>query len=393
MKANKISLNGEILLDLTQDTATEADVAVGKTFHKADGTPSVGALIPKEDLDAELTEQEELIADLKDVLTSGGSGGSGSDEWIGDGKTHLWIEIATEGRMDVPLYFFQSVANDVTIDWGDGSASQTLSGIGDVNTKHTYASIGKYIITLDSSKGFFALGYDSSSYCVIGSTSDQRYKNMLKRVEIGNSETIIRQYTFRGCYYLSSIKISNSVESINGYAFQNCYSLSSIDIPDSVVSISQYAFENCYSDIKIPNSVTYIGASAFSGCRFLSSIEIPDRVTSIQAYTFSGCSALSNITIPDSVESIFSYAFQNCYSLSNITIPSGVTSIGGSAFQNCYYMQFYDFTKHTSVPTLSGTNAFQGIPSDCEIRVPMALVDEWKAATNWATYAGNIVGV
>ena len=42
MKANKIKLNGEILLDLTKDTATEADVAEGKTFHKADGTFATG---------------------------------------------------------------------------------------------------------------------------------------------------------------------------------------------------------------------------------------------------------------------------------------------------------------------------------------------------------------
>ena len=33
------------------------------------------------------------------------------------------------------------------------------------------------------------------------------------------------------------------------------------------------------------------------------------------------------------------------------------------------------------------------IDRDCEIRVPAALVDAWKAATNWATYADHIVGV
>ena len=74
-------------------------------------------------------------------------------------------------------------------------------------------------------------------------------------------------------------------------------------------------------------------------------------------------------------------------------IPSSVTSIGVSAFYNCNCIAFYDFTNHTSVPTLSNTNAFTGIAADCEIRVPAALADEWKAATNWATYADHIVGV
>lgn len=81
------------------------------------------------------------------------------------------------------------------------------------------------------------------------------------------------------------------------------------------------------------------------------------------------------------------------YSLAQITLPSGVTSINADAFYNCYGMAFYDFTACTAVPTLSNKNAFNGIPADCEIRVPAALADEWKAATNWATYANYIVGV
>lgn len=42
MAANKIVLNGEVLIDLTGDTATEADVAEGKTFHKANGESALG---------------------------------------------------------------------------------------------------------------------------------------------------------------------------------------------------------------------------------------------------------------------------------------------------------------------------------------------------------------
>ena len=42
MSANKIILNGKTLIDLTVDTATEADVIAGTTFHKANGEASVG---------------------------------------------------------------------------------------------------------------------------------------------------------------------------------------------------------------------------------------------------------------------------------------------------------------------------------------------------------------
>lgn len=54
MKANKIILNEEVLIDLTQDTATESDVVSGKSFHKADGTQSVGTyegIVPSGSLD------------------------------------------------------------------------------------------------------------------------------------------------------------------------------------------------------------------------------------------------------------------------------------------------------------------------------------------------------
>lgn len=42
MAVSKIAYDGHTLIDLTQDTATESDVASGKTFHKADGTQAVG---------------------------------------------------------------------------------------------------------------------------------------------------------------------------------------------------------------------------------------------------------------------------------------------------------------------------------------------------------------
>lgn len=42
MAVSKVAYNGRTLIDLTQDTAVESDVASGKTFHKADGTAAVG---------------------------------------------------------------------------------------------------------------------------------------------------------------------------------------------------------------------------------------------------------------------------------------------------------------------------------------------------------------
>jgi hypothetical protein len=113
----------------------------------------------------------------------------------------------------------------------------------------------------------------------------------------------------------------------------------------------------------------------------------------IGQYAFSNCCALTSVKITDGVTAIGKYAFYKCSALASVSVPGSVTSIGENAFQGCPGVAFYDFSKHTAVPTLANTQAFFDIFYDCEIRVPAALVDEWKAATNWATYASNIVGV
>ena len=288
-----------------------------------------------------------------------------------DGKTRLHIHIADKARSTVPLYISQTVANGITIDWGDGSATETLAGTGNVNTSHVYGVAGDFTISLAVADGCnLWLGYNSKNYCVMGSTGNNSivYCNMLQKVEIGSGVTSIGNYAFQYCYSLSSITIPDGVTSIGNSAFSSCYSLSSISIPDGVTSIGTYAFSSCYS---------------------LSSITIPDGVTSIGSSAFSSCSSLSSITIPDGVTSIGSSTFYNCYSLSSITIPDGVTSIESSTFSNCYGVAEYHL-KPTTPPTLSSTNAFKNVPSDCIIYVPKGCLETYQNATNWTTYASHI---
>ena len=355
----------------------------------------------------------------------GGGGGGSNEEWIGDGNTHLWISLP-EGRTSPMLGV--GVNGTVTVDWGDGSTPDVLTGTSASTVQwtpnHAYAKAGDYVITL-TVDGEMRIG-GVATYQAYGwilrhsSEADARnsvYQTSLRKVEIGNGVRFIGDHAFYSCYGLSSINISDGVSFIGYDAFENCYELSSINIPDSVTSINRYAFRYCYklpsivipsgvttvdeglfqdcyclSEIKIPDGVTSIGYTAFQNCRGLSEIKIPNSVTIINESAFRNCSGLLEIKIPDGVTSIMANTFNGCKNLANVVLGN-VTSIGNAAFGGNSGVAIFDFSACATVPTLGSTNAFNGIAADCKIRVPAALVDEWKAATNWSTYADYIVGV
>ena len=315
---------------------------------------------------------------LADLKTTNRKMNVGAMYITDDGKTRIYIRLE-EGRTSPMLGVCPN--GTVTVDWGDETTPDTLTGTSTTAVKwtpnHAYAAPGEYVIklTVDGTMGFYGDLGSGGAILRYSSSSDNRnavYKNSVQKIEIGNGVTSIKQNAFNACYSLISITIPNSITSIEESTFNTCSSLSSITIP---------------------NSITSIGASAFYSCSSLSSITIPNSITSIGTSAFNGCYSLSPITIPNSVTSILQQAFSRCFSLSSITIPDSVTSIASSVFYTCSSVAFYDFSNHTSVPTLSNTNAFKNIAVDCQIRVPASLVDTWKAATNWSTYADHIVGV
>ena len=191
-------------------------------------------------------------------------------------------------------------------------------------------------------------------------------------IEIANlpsgDDTVLKGLIERS---LTSLTIPDGVTKIGANLFNSYYTLESVTIPDSVASIDYSAFINCgLKSTTIPDSVTFIGYSAFSSC-----------------------TGLTSVTIPDGVPEISYSMFYNCTGLTSVTIGNGVTRIAGSAFLNCTKLAIVDFSNHTAVPTLTSTNAFEKTSSSLVIKVPAALLDEWKAATNWATFADKIVGV
>lgn len=296
-----------------------------------------------------------------------------------DGTTRIYISL-NNGRLSPMLGL--GVNGTVTVDWGDGTSPTTLTGsnIGTAvyTPAHDYAAAGEYVIKLsvDGTAGFVGASGTNAGACILrySSEADNRnvaYRNAVKKIEIGSG-----------------------ISALNNGAFINAYSLRAISLPNTVTSIGSGVFNGCLGlrFLAIHRSVASFGLNMLFNCNTVQHVSLPGNASALYNGFAFGCYALADITLPG-ITTINNNALSNCWSLACVACPPSVTTIGAGAFANCYGLRHIDFLEHTSVPTLANVNALSGIPADCKIRVPASLVNEWKAATNWATYAGHIVGI
>ena len=111
--------------------------------------------------------------------------------------------------------------------------------------------------------------------------------------------------------------------------------------------------------------------------------------TSIGSYAFYSCSGLTTANFPVAT-SIETSSFQSCRSLTTANFPVA-TSIGASAFRSCSELKSL-LLRNNKVCTLSNTNAFNSTPISSGtgyIYVPSALIEQYKTAKNWSTYASQ----
>ena len=202
----------------------------------------------------------------------------------------------------------------------------------------------------------------------------------------------------------------SEIKVIGVYAFPFCSKLTSVSLP-SVTSIEDFAFNSCsaLASVSLP-SVTSIGYGAFGSCSALTSVSLP-LATSIVDYAFNSCSALTSVLLP-SVTSIGRGAFQRCSDLNEVSFPK-VTSIGEDAFNECSNLTevsfpvatsigIYSFascsslttiyvgTNTSTVCTLYNTTAFNNCTNLTNIYVPESLVNSYKSATHWSSFASKI---
>ncbi len=158
---------------------------------------------------------------------------------------------------------------------------------------------------------------------------------------------------------------------------------------------------------------TKIRANAFCECSSLTSVNFPE-VTTIDDYSFAAC-PLTSLNFPKvtslgeevfaetlvkeiyqsdfpSLTKIDDQAFKGMTELARVDF-SNITSIGEKAFNKCSSLMTL-ILRNSKVVTLEGEEEwFADTPIEAGtgyIYVPDDLVENYKTATNWSTYADQI---
>ena len=135
--------------------------------------------------------------------------------------------------------------------------------------------------------------------------------------------------------------------------------------------------------------VTSIGASSFMNCASLKTIDCPN-VTSVGNRAFSQ-SGITRLEFPK-LTSIGGDACTYCYSLTYADLGN-VASLPSWTFSSCRELRTLILRKTGTITTLSVTNALSDTAiakGTGYIYVPDNLVEQYKAAANWSTYASQI---
>lgn len=186
--------------------------------------------------------------------------------------------------------------------------------------------------------------------------------------------------------------------------------ISGVYINNRITKVGTSAFNNCNRivEINLPK-VTNVGNDAFSYCLKLKNINLP-LCTTTGSNAFSYC-AFESISLP-SCQSLGGGSLRGCRQLTSINLPL-VTTINGSTFYDtpiqvldlpaltsikAYGFGYVDslhtlVLRNSTVCTLENANAFidtKIAAGTGYIYVPDNLIDSYKIATNWVTFANQI---
>lgn len=203
---------------------------------------------------------------------------------------------------------------------------------------------------------------------------DSVFAKILDRTIEEYADDVITQLRAHAFYYCSKLHTVNlpNVTKIGDYCFQQCSSLINVKLDAAVCSTGPYGcFEDCSSIEKISLPLwEHLNNSMFTDCSKLKRCYAPKAAT-IGTYVFQRCNSLLTLCFPSAAR-FETYPFAYCTNLCALILP-----------------------KTGSVPYLGGSLCLGKVlfGSTGYIFVPETLMDSYKSATNWSTYASRFKAI
>lgn len=226
-------------------------------------------------------------------------------------------------------------------------------------------------------------------------TSPIFYNNQkLTKVSCNNLK-FLSAYAFSRCTNLKEINLPNLItleDNTNGTQFGDCFSLQSVTLPE-VIAVPCKTFYTMFNLIEINLSkATKIDSYAIQSCPKLTTVNLPKytgkNLSCSGGWVISHCEALENLVLPSFIENTNITLIAYCSNLKTIDLPV-LSKIPRRLISNCPSLKSLILRNNKTV-TLALSNAFENSGIDkgtAYIYVPAVLIEEYKSATNWSTYA------
>lgn len=380
-------------LDTSDATATAADIAKDKTAY-VNGQKIIG------EMEASTGDNAQFIAAI--------------DETNGANLTELPNELTT--IRNYAFYYCSDLALKKIPDSVVKIGNNAFYGCSNLQLDSLSSSLEDIGTSAFQSCANLALTELPESVTKIGMYAF-RYCTKLALNKLPSNLTEIKSSVFQNCSNLALTELPNGLIYIRANAFQGCTNLNIKELPESLTTLEKSAFQGCTNLQleKLSEGLTTIYSSTFQGCTNLVLTELPNSILSIGADAFRECSNLALKKLPDNLSSIAANSFFNCSSLLIKEIPVGVIQFNGSVFSGCASiteltclgditsfnawtffetgLEKFVMPNITAVPTMGNANCFKSTPIESGtgyIYVPDDLVESFKTATSWSTYANQI---
>ena len=267
---------------------------------------------------------------------------------------------------------------NATVDYGDGTGSQTVTAYNDSNLTHSFATAGQHTITIDGTFPNIRFYDDAASRVLVNEVVDLgdvgwvgfnrafRDCTNLTAFNVGTADTSNVTNTpemFLSCSSLTTLDLSgfdtSSVTSMINM-FRNCSSLTSLNVSSfdtsSVINMG-LMFRDC-------SSLTTLDVSNFDTSSVTSTIQMVFNCTSLTALDLSSFDTSSVTTMQQ--------MFQNCINLTTLDLSnfntSSVTTMYAMFF-NCNKLTTLDLSNFNTPNVTNMQEMFNGCSSLTSLNV------------------------